>query len=180
MPPIKIPKAKKATPKPKIQYHPFHPTGFHTLKEFKAFLAERKGVAVESLGDDIGIYPALYKGKEYTRLRELEKAMTKYKNVATEYKGRKYKSIKEVAFAKRLELLMHAKDPKERVVKVENEVPYKLAINGVEICRYDLDFRVTYEDGHVDHFDTKGFITDVYRLKKKLMFAIHNILIIEP
>ncbi len=34
---------------------------------------------------------------------------------------------------------------------------------------YKLDFMVFWVDGHISHEDVKGFKTDVYRIKKKLV-----------
>jgi hypothetical protein len=36
------------------------------------------------------------------------------------------------------------------------------------IC-YVADFRITYADGHVEVIDVKGYRTDVYRIKRKML-----------
>lgn len=104
---------------------------------------------------------------------------SKYGNVHTEYKGRMYHSAKEAEYAQFLDAMRRAKHEKDRVVRVEPQVPYKLAVNGVLVCKYYLDFKVTYADGRIEHVDVKGVKTDVYKLKKKLMKACHGIDIIE-
>jgi hypothetical protein len=51
---------------------------------------------------------------------------------------------------------------------------YRLEVCGVHVCDYVADFR--YEEGGATVVeDAKGFKTAAYKLKKKLMKAIHNI-----
>lgn len=58
------------------------------------------------------------------------------------------------------------------------QVAYPLEINGVLIAKYIADF--TYvKNGVVIVEDVKGYLTPVYRLKKKLMKAVHGIDIYE-
>jgi len=65
------------------------------------------------------------------------------------------------------------------VEQLERQVKYELKINDVKICNYIADF--TYllieEDGSSRFIveDAKGVLTPEFRLKKKLMLAIHNI-----
>lgn len=106
-------------------------------------------------------------------------AGSKYGNVKTPYNGRLYHSGKEADYARTLDQLRKARKKSERVVRVEPQVPYRLTVNGQLICKYYLDFKVTYADGRVEHIDVKGVVTDVYRLKRKLMKACHDIEIIE-
>lgn len=54
-------------------------------------------------------------------------------------------------------------------------------INGKVVerpCYYKCDFQYK-KNGEVIVEDTKGFRTDVYKIKKKLMLWIHNIRIVE-
>lgn len=67
------------------------------------------------------------------------------------------------------------------------QVRYPLAVNGVTVCAYVADF--VFEEwalwrplvGRPQHAwltvvaDAKGFRTDLYRIKKRLMLAIYNI-----
>lgn len=108
--------------------------------------------------------------------------MLKYKkfgNQFTEYNGRKYHSKKEARYARELDLLRFCKDPSLRVVNVETQPRFPIAVNGRLICTYVADFRITYADGRIEVVDVKGFRTDVYKIKKKLVEAVHNIEIIE-
>lgn len=54
------------------------------------------------------------------------------------------------------------------------QVAYSLDVNGVKICTYIADF-VYIENAKTVVEDAKGVKTPEYRLKKKLMLAIHNI-----
>jgi hypothetical protein len=59
---------------------------------------------------------------------------------------------------------------------------YPLRVNGVLVATYVADF--TYVERHPDEYrpvvaDAKGYPTPVYRLKKKLMKAVHGIEIVE-
>lgn len=55
---------------------------------------------------------------------------------------------------------------------------FDLVVNGVLVCRYKADFQYR-EGGALFIEDVKGMKTPAYRLKKKLMKAIHNIDIFE-
>ena len=104
---------------------------------------------------------------------------SKYKNRKTEYAGRTFDSRLEARYAQTLESLRAAKDPEERVENVEYQVRYPMVYNSIKICDYVCDFRVTYADGRVEVIDAKGVLTDVYKLKRKMMRAFHGIEIVE-
>lgn len=95
------------------------------------------------------------------------------------YKGKVYESKLEKNYRGRLELLKKATLEKNRVVDIEEQVPFPFIVNGVKVCTYLLDFKVTYADGRIDHIDVKGVITDVYRIKRSLMLACYGIKIKE-
>ena len=65
------------------------------------------------------------------------------------------------------------------VTQLERQIRYDLTINNVKICDYVADFRylLEEEDGMSKLVieDAKGFQTPEFKLKKKLMKAIHNI-----
>lgn len=106
---------------------------------------------------------------------EGNRSASKYKNRKTEYGGRTYDSRLEARYAETLEQLRTAKDPAERVEHVEYQVRYPMVLNGVKICDYVADFVVRYADGHTSVIDAKGVLTDVYKLKRKMMRAFHGI-----
>jgi len=106
--------------------------------------------------------------------------VSKYRNTRTDYNGTVYDSKKEAMYRQQLDMLTGANIPDhERVALIEEQVRYPIVINDVKICSYVLDFKVTYGDGHVDHVDVKGMKTQVYKLKKKMMLAVHGIEIVE-
>jgi hypothetical protein len=58
------------------------------------------------------------------------------------------------------------------------QVPYRIEINGQLVCTYKADF-VYEQRGRVFVEDFKGFKTETYNLKKKLMRAVLGIEIVE-
>lgn len=93
--------------------------------------------------------------------------------------GVTYMSKLEMQYRAHLNLLKKAKYDEDKVISIEEQVPFKVEVNGKLICHYLLDFKVEYADGRVEHVDTKGVITDIYRLKKKLVEALYPIKIKE-
>lgn len=87
------------------------------------------------------------------------------------FNGKLYDSKLEMSYRKHLELLKKAANPKDRVVNIEEQLPFQIEIKGVKICKYLVDFAVEYGDGRVEFVDVKGVQTDIYKLKKKLVEA---------
>ena len=53
---------------------------------------------------------------------------------------------------------------------------YRLDVNDVHLCDYLADFRYTdAETGEEVVEDVKGWRTETYRLKKRLMLALHGV-----
>ena len=106
---------------------------------------------------------------------------SKYNNKKTEYGGHLYDSKKEATYAQRLDMLCLAKGA-DKVLKWERQVRYPIAINKVKVCDYILDFKVYYKD-RIEYIDVKGMkrgpAYSMFRLKSKLMKAVHDITIIE-
>lgn len=107
-----------------------------------------------------------------------DKKPSKYGNKKTLYAGVVYDSKAEADFAQQLNLLKKASDIKLRVLDVKRQVPYEVVVNGQKICTYYADFVVTYH-GRTVIYDVKGVKTAVYRLKKKLVEALHGVKIKE-
>jgi hypothetical protein len=101
--------------------------------------------------------------------------------VKTEYGT--FDSKKEYAYFKRLMIQKKAVNTSDRVTDIQTQVRYDIDVAGKRICFYKLDFKVRYADGRVEHVDVKGLKKgasyQVFRLKKKLVEAIYDILIIE-
>lgn len=103
----------------------------------------------------------------------------KFNAQRTTQNGRVYDSAKEAAHARDLELLKYAGE----VVAIEEQVPFPCVVNDVPVCTYVADFRITYADGRVEVHDVKGYKKGAayaqFRLKKKLVLAVHGVHIIE-
>lgn len=112
-------------------------------------------------------------------LYEYTKTASKYGNIKTKYKGIKFDSKKEAEYAMLLDSMKKAKDPSDRVVKIEYQPVFPIEVNCEKICKYYADFRVEYADGRIEVIDVKGVRTGVYKIKKKLVEALYDIEIIE-
>lgn len=123
--------------------------------------------------------------EEYNALmlkRKPEVKRAKYGNIKTEVDGIIFDSVKEAARYGELKLLVKA----EEICDLEVQPRYELKVNGIRLGAYVGDFRyfryieplVSVRQGY-DRVevveDVKGVKTPVYRLKKKLMLALHNI-----
>jgi len=61
---------------------------------------------------------------------------------------------------------------------LKSQVPFIITFNGAKICTYVADFTYMVNGKYIVE-DKKGYITETYKLKKKLMKAVHNIDILE-
>lgn len=98
---------------------------------------------------------------------------SKYKNKKCIYKGIKFDSKKEMAYYIKLKML----EEKGKIKKLELQKTYELQpsfkVNGKTYRKitYKADFSyITTADDKLHIADTKGFRTEVYKLKRK-MFA---------
>lgn len=96
--------------------------------------------------------------------------MAKYNNVKTVVDGITFDSKREAFYYQYYRNL-------EKNGTIQNlllQVPFHVVVNGKKICKYLADF--TYNDEFGYHvIDVKGVITPVFKLKKKLVEALHNI-----
>lgn len=106
--------------------------------------------------------------------------MAKYNNKKTVVDGHKFDSRKEAIryqFLKKMEDIKH-------ISNLQLQVSYELAPSVIldgrkkPALKYKADF-VYEHNGKTVVEDVKGFVTAVYRIKKHLMKAIHNIDIVE-
>jgi len=69
---------------------------------------------------------------------------------------------------------------KGKIKDLELQKSFEMVIDGEKICRYIADFSYyTVPDNKYVVEDVKGFKTDVYKIKKKLMKGIFKIEVIE-
>lgn len=104
-------------------------------------------------------------------LKKLIAAIPKYRAVPTTIDGKKFASKKEAHRYVELKLLNRA----GKVHDLRCQVSFTLNVNGEHICRYVADFVYFNDKGEKIVEDVKGFLTKEYKLKKKLMKAIHDI-----
>jgi len=99
----------------------------------------------------------------------------KYGNRKTVVDGMAFDSAKEARRYGELKLLERA----GQITGLEIQPAFRLVVNNCLICTYKADF--TYQDAKKQRIveDVKGVKTPVYRLKKKLMLAIHGVEILE-
>ena len=93
----------------------------------------------------------------------------KYGNKTSRYKDRLYHSRLEATDAMWLDSLL-----KQGLIKeVIPQHKISIDINGVHITNHFVDFKVTLNDGRVKMIETKGFWTDIYKFKLRLIQAIY-------
>jgi hypothetical protein len=98
--------------------------------------------------------------------------MSKFGNIPQRVDGIFFHSKKEARHYKVLKAMQQAGIIRD----LETQPRFKLDINGVHIANYFADFK--YWDNELDCevvVDVKGVRTEVYKLKKRLMKAIHGI-----
>ena len=98
--------------------------------------------------------------------------MNKYRNIKTTIDGITFASKKEGNRYRELLLLQRAGE----ISELELQPVFDLLINGIKIGKYIADFK--YREGSQGKYiveDCKGIKTPVYRLKAKMVKAIHNI-----
>jgi hypothetical protein len=103
--------------------------------------------------------------------------MSKYGNRKTVVGDITFDSAKEARRWGELQLLQRA----GRICHLARQVPYPIVINGVTICKFIADFAYS-ENGDSVCEDVKSDFTrklPVYRLKAKLMKAVHGITVRE-
>ena len=102
--------------------------------------------------------------------------MTKYHAKKTSIDGYTFDSLAEANRYQQLKLLKQAGEIDELAVHPS----FDIVVNGCKVCKYIADFYYfDHQKGEHIVEDVKGVKTAVYRLKKKLMKAVHGIDIYE-
>lgn len=71
---------------------------------------------------------------------------------------------------------LHALQSAGLIRDLEQQPKFPLVVNDVKIADYFGDFRyLDCETGQTVTEDVKGMRTDVYKLKKRLVLAVHNV-----
>jgi hypothetical protein len=105
----------------------------------------------------------------YARLTG-EKAPAKYRNVKVDSPDGMFDSKREYERWCELRIEQRAGD----ISNLRRQVRYPLVVNGVRVAVYVADF-VYERGGAVTVEDAKGVKTQTYKLKRKLMKAVHGI-----
>ncbi len=92
----------------------------------------------------------------------------KYSAVKQTYNGTSYHSKKEAQYAFQLDMLIKAGEIKSWTGQKRIEI----YVDGKKICNHFVDFEVTLPDGTIEWHEVKGFATDVWILKRKLVEAL--------
>jgi hypothetical protein len=101
--------------------------------------------------------------------------MNKYRNIKTTVDGITFHSKKEANHYLVLKYLLN----KGEISDLKLQERYRIALNGVKICDYVSDFTYLDKYGLKHVVDVKGVRTAIYKLKAKLMKAVHGIDIVE-
>lgn len=91
----------------------------------------------------------------------------KFSAQATQRDGHKFPSKKEARYYDKLMLLQLS----GKVLFFLRQVPFHLP-GGVKLV---IDFEIFWADGRVEFVDTKGFKTESYKAKKRMVEAIYPI-----
>lgn len=86
-----------------------------------------------------------------------------------EYNGSRYDSGFEARYAADLDLMLRA----GKIVSWERQVKIPLDVNGYHICNYYIDFKVYHKDKTIEYVETKGYATDVWKMKWKIFEALY-------
>jgi hypothetical protein len=96
---------------------------------------------------------------------------SKYGNKRVIVDGLKFDSKREAARYLELKAMQEAGE----ISKLRLQPCYPIVINGVKVCDYYADFSYDRKSGESVVEDAKGMKTKEYRLKNKLMRAVHSI-----
>ncbi len=109
-----------------------------------------------------------------TPTRKVNARQNKYRAKAVVIDGIRFDSMKEGKRYSELKLEERAGE----ISGLEVKPKYRIEINGILICRYIPDFRYI-RNGTVVVEDVKGYKTDVYKLKKKMVEAAYGVTVTE-
>ena len=96
---------------------------------------------------------------------------SKYHSIMEECQGIKFQSKKEARYFRELQARVHMGE----VAYFHRQVSFDL-VGGV---KYRVDFMEVMKDGSIRYVDTKGFRTETYRIKRRMVEASYPVKIIE-
>ena len=90
----------------------------------------------------------------------------------------KYRAVKTNGFASKREAAhweeLRLREQAGEITELKKQVRFDLIVNGIKICSYVADFTYQLKDGTKVIDETKGYHTDVFRLKWKLLQALYG------
>lgn len=96
---------------------------------------------------------------------------SKYRNVRTK--------VGQITFASKLEASRYVElktlQQAGEISGLKLQVPFNIEVGGLPICKYVADFTYTDKSGALIVEDAKGRLTDVYKLKRRLMRVVLGI-----
>ena len=156
--------ARKPPKKEPIHFRAFDTAGVF-VKAQRESRKETNGDVIDKIVEKLGGKP-----KKSGRFSK----RGKYHAIPTTVDGVRFASKKEARRYQELKLLLK----EGKISSLELQVPFKLEVYGFLICKYVADFTY-YEDRKYVVEDVKGMRTREYKLKAKLMFAVHGLSIRE-
>lgn len=108
---------------------------------------------------------------EYKRIMRKPQKRSKYHNRACEYDGHKFDSLFERDYYIKLRMLEKAGEIKDLKLQVPFILQPSFVHNGktIRAVKYIADFTYLDKTDILHVIDVKGFKTDVYEIKKKMM-----------
>lgn len=82
--------------------------------------------------------------------------------------GRTYDSKREASYSWELYALLQAGE----IAAVDFQKTIPLVVNGVKVSSRRMDFVVTRLDGRTELIEVKGFATEAYKIRQKLLEAL--------
>jgi Protein of unknown function (DUF1064) len=89
----------------------------------------------------------------------------KYRAKRTEYNGIHYDSMREAEYAAELDLLLRAGE----IAAWERQYQVRIEVEGVHILTHKVDFRLRNPDGSYELHEVKGFATEDWKIRRKLL-----------
>ena len=94
---------------------------------------------------------------------------TRYFNTA---KVLSYNKVYDSKFEAQYAMLLEQALKDKQIEGFESHVRIPLVVNGYTVCDYYIDFAVFHHDGSTEYIETKGYPTEVWKLKWKIFCAL--------
>lgn len=113
-----------------------------------------------------------FKGIPQSTIRNaFKKRGNKYGAKGTRIDGIYFRSQKEAKYYGQLKMRKLAGEIRDFKV---HEI-FSIDINGVHICKMEVDFVIWHHSGRYEYVDTKGAITEIWTLKARMLKGLHGI-----